>query len=196
MKYRISSILLAFSFLFVMNNQKAHAQKDYRKSTKKSTKGISKNSTSRRVKSKTVTYKKPTRKVTSVRTLQNKRTIRHNSANYYYANNRFYNYSGGRYTAIIPKVGFRIKQFPTGYKTIRHGNFNYRWLHGMFYLLRNNNEYEIVEPEIGTIIYELPNNYDRVVINGSTYYEFSNVLYEKIQSNGTRAYEVVGFIEQ
>ena len=196
MKYRISSMLLAFSFLFVMNNQKTYAQKNNRKNNKTTTKGISKNSKSRRVQSKTVTYKKPKRKVTSVRNLPNRRTIKHNGANYYYSNNRFYNYSGGRYTTIIPKVGFRIREFPRGYRTVRHGNFNYRWLNGMFYILTNNNEYEIVEPELGTVIYELPNNYDRVVINGSTYYEFSNVLYEKIQINGTRAYEVVGFIEQ
>lgn len=203
MKYNISSIVLAFSFLFVVNTQKTFAQKNKRKTTTTTTtrttttttkKGISKNS--KRVQRKKVTYKKPKTKVVSVRTLPNKRVIKHKGANYYYANNKFYSYSGGRYTVTTPKVGFRIKNFPTGYKTIRYNNRNYRWLNGMFYLLISNNEYEIVEPEIGTVIYELPNNYERVVINNQTYYEFSNVLYEKIQINGTRAYEVVGFIEQ
>lgn len=193
MKYRISSILLAFSLLFVMNTQKIQAQKNKKKTT---TKGISKNAKSKRVNSKAVTYKKPKRKVASVRSLPNKKTINHKGANYYYANNKFYSYSGGRYTAIIPKVGFKLKEFPKGYKTIKYRNHNYRWLNGMFYAQRDNNVYEIVEPEIGTVIYELPSDYDRVVVNGSTYYEFSNVLYEKIQVNGSRAYEVIGFIEQ
>lgn len=46
------------------------------------------------------------------------------------------------------------------------------------------------------MIYELPEDYERVEIEGNSYCEFSNVLYEKIQINGERAYEVIGFIEQ
>jgi hypothetical protein len=46
------------------------------------------------------------------------------------------------------------------------------------------------------VIYELPEDYERVEIEGNSYYEFSNVFYEKIQINGERAYEVMGFIEQ
>ena len=49
---------------------------------------------------------------------------------------------------------------------------------------------------MGTVIYELPEDYERVEIDGYSFYEFSNVLYEKIQINGERAYEVIGFIEQ
>ena len=53
----------------------------------------------------------------------------------------------------------------------------------------------MVDPEVGTIVYELPDDYEKVVINDETYYEFANILYEKIQVDGTRAYEVVGIIE-
>tara|TARA_R110002049_G_scaffold175533_1_gene342829 strand:+ start:1311 stop:1478 length:168 start_codon:yes stop_codon:yes gene_type:complete len=53
----------------------------------------------------------------------------------------------------------------------------------------------VVEPEIGTIVYELPEDYERVTIDGQTYYEYGNILYEKVQLDGTRAYEVVGIID-
>ena len=78
---------------------------------------------------------------------------------------------------------------------IKHPNRNYFWFNGTFY---NTVDVgcEVVEPEIGTIIYELSDEYERVEVDGNTYYEFDNVLYEKIQIDGARAYEVIGFIEQ
>lgn len=82
-----------------------------------------------------------------------------------------------------------------GYIRVKHPQRNYFWFNGIFYI-QVDNAYEVVEPEVGTIIYELPKDYERVTIDGYTYYEFSNVLYEKIQIDGTRAYEVVGFIDQ
>lgn len=67
-------------------------------------------------------------------------------------------------------------------------------MNGIFYT-QTNNEYEVVDPEIGTIVYELPAEVEKVVIDGQTYYEYANILYEKVQIEGTRAYEVVGIID-
>ena len=53
----------------------------------------------------------------------------------------------------------------------------------------------VVDPEVGTIVYELPDDYEKVEIDGVTYFEYANVLYKKVQIDGTRAYEVVGLIE-
>lgn len=64
----------------------------------------------------------------------------------------------------------------------------------MFYI-QSGSDYEVVDPEIGTIVYELPSDYEKVTIDGQTYYEYGNILYEKVQDNGARAYEVVGFID-
>lgn len=184
--------LLAISFFafFITSTQNANAQ-NHRK--EKRTVIIKKQS--KRVSSKRVIYKKPKKKVIAVRTLPNKTIITHKGVTYHYANNKFYTYSGGRYIVITPKIGFRIKKLPVGFKVINHHNRNYFWAHGIFYI-QTDNQYEVVEPEIGTIIYELPDEYERVEVDGHIYYEFSNVLYEKIQINGTRAYEVIGFIEQ
>jgi len=175
-------LLLAF---FISENMNAQ-------NSRKTKKTVIVKKNNGRVASKTVVYKKPTKKVVSVRTLSKKTVVKHKGVNYYYENQKFYTYSGGRYIVIAPKVGFRIKTLPLGYKAIKHLNRNYFYFSGIFYANRNN-EYEVIEPEIGTVIYELPRDYERVEINKSIYYEFSNVLYEKIQINGTRAYEVVGW---
>lgn len=186
---KISSVLLLTFFisgnLYAQRTQKSK-QTDKKAITKK---------VNHRVPSKSVKYKKEKRKVESVRKLPTKTLVKHKGNNYYYSNNKYYTYSSGAYINIVPKTGFRIKILPKGYKTVNHLNRRYFWANGIFYY-QVNNEYEVVEPEIGTIIYELSNDYSQVTIDGFSYYEYSNVLYEKIQYNGTRAYEVVGFIEQ
>ncbi|MFD1551864.1 hypothetical protein DNU06_01805 [Putridiphycobacter roseus] len=141
-----------------------------------------------------VAYKKSKGKVVTVRTLPKKNIIKHKGVNYYYANKRYYTYTGGRYIPIIPKAGFRIKTLPVGYIVINRPSRTYFWFNGIFYT-KSNNEYEVIEPEIGTVIYELAPDAEKVTVNGNTYYEYSNVLYEKVQINGSRAYEVVGYIE-
>ncbi|ALJ05911.1 hypothetical protein APS56_12560 [Pseudalgibacter alginicilyticus] len=152
------------------------------------------NTTSRRISSTKVTYKTPQRKVLTVRTLPNKTIVKQNGQNYYYANNKYYTQSRGRYIVIAPKVGFRVNVLPTNYVIVRHNNYNYFNAQGIFYI-QTNNAYEVVDPEIGTIVYELPNDYEKVIVDGQTYFEYANILYEKIQINNTRAYEVVGIIE-
>ncbi|WP_339925397.1 DUF6515 family protein [uncultured Cyclobacterium sp.] len=183
------SCILGFLF-FISGAEKLEAQ-----SSRNAKKTVVVQKVSHRVPSKKVVYKKPNRKVVAVRSLPNRTIIKHKEVNYYYANNRFYTYSGGRYISIAPQKGFQIKTLPIGYIRINHPSRNYFWFNGIFYT-NVENAYEVVEPEIGTVIYELPEDYERVEIDGNSYYEFSNVLYERIQVNGERAYEVVGFIEQ
>ena len=140
-------------------------------------------------------YRTPKKKVVSVRNLPRKtQVVRHNGLKYHYDNNRFYRYYGGRYVVVVPRVGLRINTLPVGHVRVAFGNRHYFWFDGIFYI-NVGNEYEIVQPEIATIIYELPSSYERVKIDGYTYYEYNDVLYEKVQVDGIRAYEVVGFIE-
>lgn len=147
-----------------------------------------------RVSSKKVVYRTPTKKVVSVRTVPNRTVIKHNGQDYYYSNNKFYTSSRGRYIAIAPKIGFRIKSLPPNYHRVQFNNHIYFNVGGTFYR-ESNSYYEVVEPEIGTIVDDLPDGYEKVTIDGLTYYEYANTLYEKIQINGTRAYEVVGVID-
>jgi hypothetical protein len=185
---RISSLLVFL--LFVSLPEMATAQRP-----RESKKVAVINKENRRVSSKNVVFKKTSKKVITVRTLPGRTVIKYKGFQYYYANNKFYTYSGGRYIAIAPKKGFRIKTLPIGYIRVKHPIRNYFWFNGIFYA-QVDNAYEVVDPEVGTIIYELPKEYEKVTIDGYTYYEFSNVLYERIQIDGARAYEVVGFIDQ
>lgn len=188
---RLINILFLFTFFFfITSNENVYAQK-----SRKSNKKVIARKENGRISSKSVKYRTPKKKVAAIRTLPNRTTIKHKGINYYYANNRFYTYSGGRYIVMAPKAGFRIKTLPMGYIKIKHPNNNRFWFNGVFYI-HVDNEYEVVEPEIGTVIYELPADHERVEVDGNSYYEFENVLYEKIQIDGTRAYEVVGLIEQ
>lgn len=193
MKTLIKAYILP-TVLLVAFAAQTEAQTRRSTSNKKVTTTTTKRTVAKRVPITKVTYKTPKRKVVSVRNVQNKTVVTHRGQNYYYANNKYYTQSRGRYIVIAPKVGFRIKTLPVNYKRVRYNNHNYYNAHGIFYI-QINNQYEVVDPEVGTIVYELPDDYEKVVINDETYYEYANILYEKVQIDGTRAYEVVGIIE-
>ncbi len=191
----LSSILItAFTTEASAQSRRTTKDKSATVKTRTTTRTTTRTLPGRRVSSTKVTYRKPTRKVVSVRNIPNRRVIRHGGQNYYYANNRYYTYSRGRYIVISPKVGFRVRTLPAPYKRIYFNNYNYFYAGGIFYI-HTNDVYEVVDPEIGTIVYELPDGYEKVEIDGLSYYEYANILYEKVQVDGERAYEVVGIIE-
>ena len=186
------SILIALAFVTQataqsVGNSNSRSTRDTKTTTAKKT-------VNNRVPSTKVTYKTPMKKVVSVRSVPDRKVIKHNGQDYYYANNKYYTQSRGRYIVIAPKIGFRISSLPPKYKRVSFNDYNYYNAQGVFYV-QMNSEYEVVEPEIGTIVYELPDDYEKVAINGMEYYEYSSILYEKVQVSGTRAYEVVGFID-
>ncbi|MDO6601843.1 DUF6515 family protein [Arenibacter palladensis] len=186
------SVLLAIAFVTQasgqsVGNSNSKSNRDTKTSTVKKT-------VYNRVPSTKVTYKTPVRKVVSVRSVPDRKVIKYKGQDYYYANNKYYTQSRGRYIVIAPKIGFRLNSLPSDYKRVAYNNHNYYNAQGVFYV-QINNEYEVVEPEIGTIVYELPDDYEKVAIDGMEYYEYASILYEKVQINGSRAYEVVGFIE-
>ncbi|MFD1552867.1 hypothetical protein DNU06_08115 [Putridiphycobacter roseus] len=142
-----------------------------------------------------VQYKSAPKKVVTVRNIPNNAVkVKHNGQTIFYTNNKFYRQNAGRYIPAIPAKGFRIKTLPVGYTVIVHNNRNFYYQNGI-YFIQSNKEYEVINPELGTIVSQLPADSEKVVIDGFTYFEYNNVLYEKIQMNGTRAYEVIGFIE-
>ncbi|MRH99491.1 hypothetical protein GH721_03000 [Kriegella sp. EG-1] len=199
MKTYIKATVVPFLFMIALTTQvsaqnRSTATKSNKKETVSRTAATKNSTVTKRVSSTKVTYKTPKKKVVSVRNVPNKTVISNNGQNYYYANNKYYTQSRGRYIEIAPKVGFKVRVLPQNYKMVRFNNRNYYNSQGIFYI-NVNNQYEVVEPEIGTIVYELPNDYEKVSIDGQTYYEYANILYEKVQENGVRAYEVVGIID-
>ncbi len=202
MKTIIKTYVVPALFLFAITTQVSAQTRNTKTNNKKTTttrttttRTTTTNRTTKKIPSSKVTYKTQKKKVVAVRNVPSSRTvINHKGQNYYYANNKYYTQSRGRYIAIAPKVGFRISVLPPNFRRVRFNNRNYFNVQGIFYT-QINNEYEVVDPEIGTIVYELPDDYEKVIIDGQTLYEYANVLYEKIQYDGTRAYEVVGIIE-
>ena len=189
--YTLSS-LLALAFMAEASGQSVGNSNS--RSTSVTKTATVKKTVHNRVPSTKVTYKTPMRKVVSVRSVPNRKVIIYKGQDYYYANNKYYTQSRGRYIVIAPKIGFRLNSLPSNYKRVNYNNYNYYNAQGVFYV-QTNNEYEVVEPEIGTIVYELPEDYEKVAIDGLAYYEYANIIYEKIQVNGTRAYQVVGIID-
>lgn len=56
-------------------------------------------------------------------------------------------------------------------------------------------EYEVVKPEKGMIVPQLPaNNVETVWLHGVAYYLFDDVLYREIPTQTGIQYEVAGFI--
>ncbi|GLR17568.1 DUF6515 family protein [Portibacter lacus] len=181
------SLFIALGIFAVSTNanaQNRNAKKAHVVTTKKVVK----------VKRSNVKFKTPKKKVVTVRTLPNKKVIKHQNQNYYFANNRYYSYSGGRYIPYTPKVGFRTKLLPIGYVTVHFNNHPY-YVHNGIFFAKYNNEYEVIDPEVGTIVSELPEDAEKVIIDGGTFYEYADILYERIQVDGRRAYEVVGILE-
>ena len=64
------------------------------------------------------------------------------------------------------------------------------------YYRQVNNEYEVVEPSVGTVVPELPeNDVEVVTIDGETYYEFDDILYKPLVTKEGVQYEVVGRLD-
>lgn len=188
----ITSIGIVALLVFGVSATANAQSRNYSKNTsKRNSLKLNRNS---RISSSRVNYKRPTKKVVAVRNIPNRKVVTHRGVNYYYANNRFYTYSRGRYVNIAPRVGFRISTLPRIHTRIVFNNHVFFNVDGIFYS-QVDEGYEVVEPEVGTIVYELPTETEKVEIDGLTYYEYANVLYEKVQVDGTRAYEVVGIIE-
>ena len=95
----------------------------------------------------------------------------------------------------MPYVGFRINVLPVGYVTINVGNRNPFYFYEGVYYRPNRNYYEVVQAPIGAIVYALPAGYERINYDGEYLYEFGDVLYQKIYYRGSRAYQVVGYLD-
>ena len=52
-------------------------------------------------------------------------------------------------------------------------------------------------PPVEAVVYDLPNGYEKFVLDGFTYYRFDGVYYKAIiDTNGEVAYQVVGDIRR
>ena len=116
---------------------------------------------------------------------------------YFYYSGIYYTQYGDEYIVVMPPVGFRIGVLPVGYVRIVVGPSIYFYHSGIYYIETNDTEeddqkYEVVTPTIGTVVSEIHEDSEEVVIDGKTYYEYNDILYKKIIDDEENvSYEVV-----
>ena len=92
-------------------------------------------------------------------------------------------------------VGTRVKHRPVNSVVINFNKVPFFYSMGVFYKKCTDNEYEVVKPQKGMIVPELPEyNVDEVIINGETLFLFDGTLYKQIPTSEGLQYEVTGFV--
>ena len=115
---------------------------------------------------------------------------------YFYYSGIYYTQYGDEYIVVMPPVGFRIGVLPVGYVRIVVGPSVYFYHSGIYYIENSESDnedekYEVVTPDIGTVVSEIHEDSEEVVIDGKTYYEYNDILYKKITDDNKVTYEVV-----
>lgn len=142
-----------------------------------------------------VKYRTTTPKVVAVRSQAepNAQMIKHDNKDYYVQSGRYYRKYNDNYIKVAPPVGLSISVLPQGSLKVVIGNRNYFYFEGVYYQ-PSSNGYVVDTPPVGAIVYALPADYERVELNGQNYYEYNGILYSRVNYQGERAYQVVGYL--
>ena len=119
----------------------------------------------------------------------------HRKINYYAHNGLYYNKVGNTYALVPSPFGLRIKVLPPNHRKIMIVGKPHFYYMGTYYVA-SNNEYEVVEPVIGAIVPDLPEeNVEEITIEGEKLFEYDGYLYQSILENGEDQYKLVGKLE-
>ncbi|MCQ2189939.1 MAG: DUF6515 family protein [Paludibacteraceae bacterium] len=117
--------------------------------------------------------------------------IKHHTGDYYYRDGIFYRYHNNKYVIHHPHVGFRVASIPS-YRTVWVNGVSYYYYYGTFYTyMAPSREYVVVAPPVGAIVESIPEGYEKIDINGNTYYTVGGVQYKAVIFNGEIWYEVI-----
>lgn len=123
------------------------------------------------------------------------RVIRFNGNVYNFHKGVYYRPHGRKYIIARPPIGLRLGFLPPYYFSLNIGMHPYFYYYGTFYapVSGDTKQYEVVEPPIGALVDQLPNDCEEVVINGTTYYKVDNTYYKVVlDQDNSEKYEVVG----
>ena len=121
--------------------------------------------------------------------------IKHNGINFYYKNGVFYKHNGKEYIVHRAYPGMRVRVIPEA-RRIVIGNVHYWYYYGTFYrIVDSTREYEVVVPPVGAIVESIPDGYEKLEIDGNTYYIVNGVQYRAIIYNGEIWYEVIKVLD-
>lgn len=119
--------------------------------------------------------------------------IRHNNNNYYYKKGVFYQHDHARdkYVVCHPPIGVRVKTIPTP-RIVVVKSVRYYYYYGTYYHYNvAYNDYEVVQAPVGAVVESIPDGYEKLLINGETYYIVDGVQYKAVIYDGEIWYEVI-----
>jgi hypothetical protein len=108
-----------------------------------------------------------------------------------FASHRFF-YGGPRFFYGGPRFYFNPFAFCFPFRcfSFYFGGIPYYYYGGSYYIERNG-AYETVAPPVGALVESLPKGYEKVVIDGQTYYTKGKVQYKAIMKDGDIWYKVI-----
>lgn len=69
---------------------------------------------------------------------------------------------------------------------------NYYYQDGVFYIINDYGEYQVIVPPAGALVQNLPEDYDTLVLGGTQYYRVDDTVYRMTLVQGTPYLEVLG----
>ena len=127
--------------------------------------------------------------VSKSKAVKKSQLIKHHSGVYYYKKGVYYKHVGDKYIVSRPPIGARVSLLPEP-RVLWVANRQYHYYYGTFYIMKNN-EYEVVAPPVGAIVESIPEGYEKLEIEGNTYYIVDGVQYKAVVYDGEIWYEVI-----
>ncbi len=185
--------LIMLSLLFVVATEgSAYAQNSSKRTSSSSSRTSSKTS-SKTSSSKEVVVIKEAKAKTISKLSSSYVTVRVNGVNYYKKANKYYKKVGNRYILTAAPFGLKVSVIPAIHTIFSFNNRDYYCAGGVLYNATSSDSFEIVEPQVGMIVPELPEvNVREVSIDGTIYFEFENILYKQIPTTQGVQYQVTG----
>lgn len=132
--------------------------------------------------------------VSKRRATHNSQILRHNNHDYYYKNGVFYHYHNNQYVVSRPPVGVHVRAIPTPRIIVLH-NVRYYYYYGAYYTMVAPNDYVVVQAPVGAVVESIPEGYEKLIINGETYYIVDGVQYKAVVYDGEIWYEVIKILD-
>jgi hypothetical protein len=134
------------------------------------------------------------RVVRTVTVLPSGYSVHHYHAHdYFFHEGRYYVRSGPSYAVAFAPFGLQLDILPDGYHRIIVGSVPYYYFMGTFYIQVHPEVYEVVAPEVGAIVPDLPmDDVEEVTIGGVDYYAYDNYLYEPVDTDEGPQFKVIG----
>jgi hypothetical protein len=136
---------------------------------------------------------------------------------YYYSDGLYYQYTNNQYTVVEPPVGAEVASLPDKAQSIVINGQQYYELNGVYYQPITKDDGTVVYmiagkdgelnttdstvqdqqpqgPQMGDIVYELPQDCRKIKVNGEVLYVSPDGIYyqQQVDSSGNKSYKIVG----